>query len=105
MNEIITTSEKDLASERELQILCFYINITSRHQIIRITNIPNWYLERVILPGQRLMFYAPAEAKLEIHSSETVTAILTDVIPCQQLSVTNAELSSSQILPKEKFVK
>lgn len=105
MNPSITTSEKALASERELQILCFYINTTSRHQIIRITNIPNWYLERVVLPGQRLMFYAPTEAKLEIHTSETVTAIITDVIPCQQLSVTNAELMSSHILPKEKFVK
>jgi hypothetical protein len=51
------------------------------------------------------MFYAPTEAKLEIHTSETVTAIVTDVIPCQQLSVTNAELMSSQMLPKEKFVK
>jgi hypothetical protein len=105
MNPSITTSEKALASERELQILCFYINTTSRHQIIRITNIPNWYLERIVLPGQRLMFYAPTEAKLEIHTSETVTAILTDVIPCQQLSVTNAELMSSQMLPKEKSVK
>ena len=105
MNPSITTSEKALASERELQILCFYINTTSRHQIIRITNIPNWYLERIVLPGQRLMFYAPTEAKLEIHTSETVTAIVTDVIPCQQLSVTNAELMSSHILPKEKLVK
>ena len=105
MNQIITTSEKALASEREFQILCFYINTTSRHQILRITNIPNWYLERVILPGQRLMFYAPTEAKLEIHTSETVTAILTDVIPCQQLSVTNAELMSSHIFPKENFFK
>jgi len=66
-------------------ILCFYINATSRIQIIRVTNIPNFYWERIVFPGQRLLFEAVTAALLEIHTSDRNTAILTDVIPCRQL--------------------
>jgi len=66
-------------------ILCFYVNTTSRIQIIRITNIPNFYWERVVFPGQRLIYQALPSAKLEIHTTECVTAILADVIFCQTL--------------------
>ncbi|MDJ0703600.1 MAG: DUF1830 domain-containing protein [Leptolyngbyaceae cyanobacterium MO_188.B28] len=69
------------------KILCFYINSTNRMQIIRITNIPEYYWERMILPGQHLIFEAMPEACLEIHSSEHITSILTDVIPCRQLHI------------------
>jgi hypothetical protein len=31
-------------------ILCCYVNATSQIQVSRITNIPNWYFERVVFP-------------------------------------------------------
>lgn len=70
-------------------ILCCYVNATSQIQVARITNIRNWYFERVVFPGQRLVFEAFPEALLEIHSGMMASAILSDTIPCQRLSVNN----------------
>lgn len=71
-------------------ILCFYINITCQVQIIKITNIPNYYWERAIFPGQQLIFAAMTSALLEIHTSESVTPIPSDIIPCQDLLLVTA---------------
>lgn len=68
-------------------IVCCYVNATSRIQIGRITNIPNWYFERVIFPGQRLVFEALPQAQLEIHSGAMASAILADIISCNQLRI------------------
>lgn len=68
-------------------ILCLYVNATSKIQIARITNIPNWYFERVVFPGQRLVFEALPQAQLEIHSGMIASAILSDTIPCQRLQI------------------
>jgi hypothetical protein len=66
--------------------LCCYVNATSKIQIARITNIPNWYFERVVFPGQRLVFEAMPQALLEIHSG-MMSAIIADTIPCDRLRV------------------
>ncbi|WP_088894328.1 DUF1830 domain-containing protein [Leptolyngbya ohadii] len=68
-------------------ILCCYVNATSKIQIGRITNIANWYFERVIFPGQRLVFEALPQAQLEIHSGAMASAILADIIPCERLRI------------------
>lgn len=65
--------------------LCCYVNTTSKVQIVRITNVPNWYFERVAFPGQRLIFEAMGGAQLEIHTGMMASAILSDRIPCEQL--------------------
>ena len=49
--------------EQSEKILCCYVNATSKIQIARISNIANWYFERVVFPGQRLVFEAPLEGK------------------------------------------
>jgi hypothetical protein len=68
-------------------ILCCYRNTTPRLRVVRSANVPNWYFERVVFPGQNLLFEAPPEALLEIYSGSVATAILADRIPCQQLQV------------------
>jgi hypothetical protein len=68
-------------------ILCCYVNATSKIQVARITNIPNWYFERVVFPGQRLLFEAVPESQLEIHTGMMASAILSDRIPCERLRV------------------
>jgi len=73
--------------------LCYYSNQSSIIQIIRITNIPNFYLERVVFPGQRLVFEGVKNARLEVHSSDKITTIITDIIPCEQLSYNNRKTS------------
>ena len=72
-------------------ILCCYVNATSHIQIARITNIPNWYFERVVFPGQRLVFEADPSAILEIHCGMMASAILSDTIPCTKLSLQKAK--------------
>ncbi|AFY62198.1 DUF1830 domain-containing protein [Synechococcus sp. PCC 6312] len=74
-------------SEHPDRILCCYVNVSSKMQIARITNIPNWYFERVVFPGQRLVFEAMQAAQLEIHSGMMASAILSDTIPCQRLVI------------------
>jgi hypothetical protein len=74
-----------LPPEQSGKILCCYINATSKIQIARISNIPNWYFERVVFPGQRLVFEAPRKAQVEIHTGMMASAILSDKIPCDRL--------------------
>ena len=45
-------------------LLCCYVNATSQIQVARITNIRNWYFERVVFPGQRLVFESVPEGLL-----------------------------------------
>ncbi|MFM1842397.1 MAG: hypothetical protein RLZZ490_1133 [Cyanobacteriota bacterium] len=69
-------------------LLCCYVNATSQIQVARITNIPNWYFERVVFPGQRLVFEALPTAQLEIHTGMMASSIISDTIPCDQLGIT-----------------
>jgi hypothetical protein len=73
-------------SERDA-VVCCYANCTGKIQVARISNIPNWYFERVVFPGQRLMFEAPVVGQLEIHTGMMASAILSDTIPCSRLVV------------------
>ena len=76
-----------LPSDNSQPVLCCYVNVTSKIQIARITNIPDWYFERVVFPGQRLMFEALPKALLEIHTGMMASAILSDTIPCDRLTI------------------
>jgi hypothetical protein len=87
MAQILDSLPKDNSSV----MLCCYVNATSQIQISRITNIPNWYFERVVFPGQRLMFEAPPSAQIEIHSGMMASAILSDTIPCERLRIDGIE--------------
>lgn len=81
----VPSNESDL-------IFCCYVNATSKIQVARITNIPNWYFERVVFPGQRLLFEALPEGNLEIHTGMMASAILSDTIPCAQLRISEDDL-------------
>ncbi len=70
-------------------ICCCYVNSTSKIQVARITNIPNWYFERVVFPSQRLLFEASPEGQLEIHTGMMASSILSDTIPCLQIQITD----------------
>ena len=80
-----------LPDESVNRIICCYINATSKMQVARITNIPNWYFERVVFPGQRLLFESLSSAQLEIHCGMMASAILSDTIPCERLRIDNAD--------------
>ena len=71
--------------DNSAKILCCYTNNTNQIQIARITNIPDWYFERVVFPGQRLLFEATSSAELEIHTGYMASSILSDHIKCDRL--------------------
>lgn len=76
-----------LSSRNSTQALCCYVNFTTQVQVARIADVPGWHFERVVFPGQRLLFEAPCEAQLEIHTGAMASAILSDTISCQSLQV------------------
>lgn len=76
--------------------LCYYGNFTSQMQIARIKNIPNLKFERVVFPGDRLLFEAIPDAHLEVYISKTDSEILLNKIPCDRLRV-NEEINSLQL--------
>ena len=84
-----------LPPEQSGNLLCCYVNATSKIQIARICNISNWYFERVVFPGQRLVFEAPVEAQMEIHTGMMASAILSDTIACDRLTIN--EPSSNEL--------
>ena len=77
-----------------LPIHCGYHNQTPKVQIIRITNIPNWYFERVIFPGEKLVLKALPEAVLEIYSSDESGPFLREVILGDWLRVDHTQYCS-----------
>ncbi len=76
-----------LPPEHSGKILCCYVNSTSKIQVTRIYNIPNWYFERVVFPGQRLVFEVLPEAQMEVHTGMMASAIISDTIPCNTLII------------------
>lgn len=76
-----------IPSDAETYMLCCYVNATSKIQVVRITNIPNWYFERVVFPGQRLVFETLPSAQLELHCGMMASSILADTIPCDRLRI------------------
>ncbi|MDX2211885.1 MAG: DUF1830 domain-containing protein [Oculatellaceae cyanobacterium bins.114] len=80
-------------------ILCCYVNATSKIQIARITNVSNWYFERVVFPGQRLLFEAMPQGLLEIHTGMMASAILSDTIPCYRLQLQEEEEAAPAVEP------
>ena len=90
-----------LPNHPEQAFLCCYVNATSQMQVARITNIPNWYFERVVFPGQRLVFEAVSEAMLEIHTGMMASAILSDKLPCHRLKVNHNPPSEPEKEPEK----
>lgn len=76
-----------LPVEQLERMLCCYVNNTGKVQVTRITNIPGWYFERVVFPGENLLFEAPPTAELEIYQSTDPSNISVDRINCDSLQV------------------
>lgn len=82
-------SLSSIKNKTQKPAICCYINTSTHVEIARITNIPNWSFERVVFPGQRLIFEAPLTARLEIHTGTAISSILSETINCQELQLTS----------------
>jgi Domain of unknown function (DUF1830) len=76
-----------LPPQQAERCLCCYVNATSQIQVVRVTDVPEWYFERVVFPGQHLIFEAFSQAHLEIHTGMMASSILSDTLPCRELKV------------------
>ncbi len=65
------------------RIQCAYRNESDRLQVIRVEEDG---IERTIAAGQVLEFRAPRDSHLDIYTYEIATMILSDRIPCSQLT-------------------
>ncbi len=83
----MTQKLERLDSEEIGRILCCYINATDRIQVARLASEQDDWFERVVFPGQRLLFEAQPEEQLEIHTSKMADDVLTDKIRCDRLRV------------------
>jgi hypothetical protein len=70
-----------------ISLTCSYANRTGTLQIVRITNVEGWYFERVVFPGQTILFCTAQDAVLEIYTGSHATCLLADTISCTQLEV------------------
>jgi hypothetical protein len=77
------------------RIFCYYTNGSQQLQIARITNVPGWQFERLIFPGQRLIFEAIPEALLTIDAGDSTTP--PQQIACVQLQVREPAVTSESI--------
>lgn len=67
--------------------LCSYRNGSGQIQVVRIVNIPDWKFERVVFPGDRILFEAVLEATLQVHSKSPFGIPHITHIPCFALRI------------------
>lgn len=77
-------------TKSQVHILCSYINRTYQLQIIKILNLNNRDFERVIFPGQRILFHAESGARLEVYSGYLDKTICIAKYPCIELQIDEA---------------
>lgn len=87
MTQTMTQLFDPVPADGTNSILCCYTNSSSHIQVVRSEEVPDWYFERVVFPGQRLLFEALSVAQLEVYTGTLATAILTDRVSCESLRV------------------
>ncbi|QUY45556.1 DUF1830 domain-containing protein [Acaryochloris marina] len=90
----------DISKETSQGLRCRYANQTSNFQIIRIVELPNFFFERVVCPGQQLVFEANLDSQLEVHSGSLISSVLSDTIPCCRLALERIKAKSNRDLDK-----
>lgn len=76
-----------LPSTIGIKHLCGYFNTTQKVQVVRISNISNWYLEHVVFPREHFLFEAPPDAELEIYQDSSEGAMLLEKRLCYALQI------------------
>ncbi len=66
---------------------CAYTNHSGAIQIVRISNVENWYFERVVFPAQMIGFTSTTHATLDIYTCDHAGALLDERIPCSRLAI------------------
>lgn len=94
---VMTQILDSLPADSNNRILCCYINNAHRIKIARISNISDWYFERVVFPEEKLLFEALPEAQLEIYVTNFSTVALVEITTCARLAVKNSQVQQDCI--------
>ncbi|MEO0408383.1 MAG: DUF1830 domain-containing protein [Cyanobacteria bacterium P01_A01_bin.135] len=70
-------------------ITCLYSNSTTKIQVVRLEDAPHNYIERTLMPQQRICFQAIRDSYLEVQSAVFNGALDPDRIPCSELEMLN----------------
>jgi len=72
-------------------MLCCYQNHSPKIQVIRSVDDQHqqvhWHLERVIFPGQRLIFEAPHQSQIYVYTSDPAGMLVDDTLACDRIQV------------------
>lgn len=96
MNQLVSPLPLQFKSTEK--ILCYYVNVTDRLQVVKVTNSTDCCQERVVFPNQRFLFEAPPTAWLEIYRSTVTGASLCDRISCNYLRVKDSSMDAPREL-------
>lgn len=83
----MTLTLDQLPASCGIKKLCCYFNESDKVQVVRISNIQNWYLERVVFPQEDFLFEAPSKAELEVYQDATEGVQLLAKHSCSSLQV------------------
>jgi hypothetical protein len=64
-----------------------YTNASNQLQVIRIVNLEGYLFERVMFPGQRILFEAPSNAEIEVYVGQLGQGILIEKMPVDNLLI------------------
>lgn len=85
-----TMSRAFAERNKNIAIACSYINNTEQIQIVRVTDIQNWF-EKTLLPGQEAKFEAKCNSYLEVYTAKTLSDLFAK-ISIKNLSIKKGEL-------------
>lgn len=75
--------------------LCYYQNSTRQIQLVCVNQAQPQRLERVVFPGERVLFYAAPDALFDVYDATPTAFILTDRLLCSRLRVLEAMVEGS----------
>ncbi|MEO1295639.1 MAG: DUF1830 domain-containing protein [Cyanobacteria bacterium J06636_16] len=76
-----------ISGDEEQATTCYYSNHTPYLEILRISNVQDWYFEKLIFPRQRLTFESPTQGVVEIYTTELGEVTLVERLLCGHLQI------------------
>ena len=100
MTQILDSLPADYAD----RILCCYVNNDRNIKVVRIINIAGWYFERVVFPGDRLLFESVSQAQLEVYAMIFSTVALVEITACDRLAVKDPQTDQKCIAQRKEIL-
>lgn len=99
MGYLLSRLKTNFPTKESTQLLCYYINDTNNMQIIRMLSGVKCEFERIVFPGERILFKALPESYLEVYSP-LINEIQSTRMSCRFLQINeNPDLTK---YPKER---